>query len=354
MKKHNFSAGPAILPQEVIEGAAKAVLELDDIGLSLIEISHRSNEFKAIMEEACYLSLKLLGLEGKGYKALFLQGGASLQFIMTAYNLLENKAGYVNSGTWSTKAINEAKMLGEVIEVASSKDANFNYIPKGFEVPKDLDYLHLTTNNTIFGTQYKILPDTEVPLVADMSSDIFSRPFNYSKFDMFYAGAQKNMGPSGVTLVVIKESSFNKVSRVIPSMLNYEIQSNAESMFNTPPVFPVYTVLLNLRWIINNGGLDGVGAKNQKKASLIYDEIDRNPLFEGFARSVDRSNMNATFNLKNDKQAEVFDSLWKNSNISGLKGHRSVGGYRASIYNALPIESVKVLVDCMQELERIA
>ncbi len=354
MKKHNFSAGPAILPQEVIEGAAKAVLELDDIGLSLIEISHRSNEFKTIMEEACYLSLKLLGLEGKGYKALFLQGGASLQFIMTAYNLLENKAGYINSGTWSTKAIKEAKMLGEVIEVASSKDANFNYIPKGFEVPKDLDYLHLTTNNTIFGTQYKILPDTEVPLVADMSSDIFSRPFNYSKFDMFYAGAQKNMGPSGVTLVVIKESSFNKVSRVIPSMLNYEIQSNAESMFNTPPVFPVYTVLLNLRWITNNGGLDGVGAKNQKKASLIYDEIDRNPLFEGFARSVDRSNMNATFNLKNDKQAEVFDSLWNNANISGLKGHRSVGGYRASIYNALPIESVKVLVDCMQELERIA
>ena len=354
MKKHNFSAGPAILPREVIEGAAKAVLELDDIGLSLIEISHRSNEFKAIMEEACYLSLKLLGLEGKGYKALFLQGGASLQFIMTAYNLLENKAGYINSGTWSTKAIKEAKMLGEVIEVASSKDANFNYIPNGFEVPKDLDYLHLTTNNTIFGTQYKILPDTEVPLVADMSSDIFSRPFNYSKFDMFYAGAQKNMGPSGVTLVVIKESSFNKVSRVIPSMLNYEIQSNAESMFNTPPVFPVYTVLLNLRWITNNGGLDGVGAKNQKKASLIYDEIDRNPLFEGFARSVDRSNMNATFNLKNDKQAEVFDSLWKNSNISGLKGHRSVGGYRASIYNALPIESVRVLVDCMQELERIA
>ena len=354
MKKHNFSAGPAILPQEVIEGAAKAVLELDDIGLSLIEISHRSNEFKAIMEEACYLSLKLLGLEGKGYKALFLQGGASLQFIMTAYNLLENKAGYINSGTWSTKAIKEAKMLGEVIEVASSKDGNFNYIPKGFEVPKDLDYLHLTTNNTIFGTQYKILPDTEVPLVADMSSDIFSRPFNYSKFDMFYAGAQKNMGPSGVTLVVIKESSFNKVSRVIPSMLNYEIQSNAESMFNTPPVFPVYTVLLNLRWITNNGGLDGVGAKNQKKASLIYDEIDRNPLFEGFARSVDRSNMNATFNLKNDKQAEVFDSLWNNANISGLKGHRSVGGYRASIYNALPIESVKVLVDCMQELERIA
>ncbi len=354
MKKHNFSAGPAILPQEVIKEAAKAVLELDDIGLSLIEISHRSSEFKAIMEEACFLSLKLLGLEGKGYKAIFLQGGASLQFLMTAYNLLENKAGYVNTGTWSTKAIKEAKMLGEVIEVASSKNANFNYIPKGFEVPQDLDYLHLTTNNTIFGTQYKILPNTEVPLVADMSSDIFSRPFNYSKFDMFYAGAQKNMGPSGVTLVVIKKSSFNKVSRVIPSMLNYEVQSNAESMFNTPPVFPIYTVLLNLRWISNNGGLDGVGDENQKKASLIYEEIDRNPLFEGFALSDDRSNMNATFNLKNDKQTEIFDSLWNQANISGLKGHRSVGGYRASIYNALPIESVKVLVDCMQELERKA
>ena len=354
MKKHNFSAGPAILPQEVIKEAAKSVLELDDIGLSLIEISHRSSEFKAIMEEACFLSLKLLGLEGKGYKAIFLQGGASLQFLMTAYNLLENKAGYVNTGTWSTKAIKEAKMLGEVIEVASSKNANFNYIPKGFEVPQDLDYLHLTTNNTIFGTQYKILPNTEVPLVADMSSDIFSRPFNYSKFDMFYAGAQKNMGPSGVTLVVIKKSSFNKVSRVIPSMLNYEVQSNAESMFNTPPVFPIYTVLLNLRWISNNGGLDGVGDENQKKASLIYEEIDRNPLFEGFALSDDRSNMNATFNLKNDKQTEIFDSLWNQANISGLKGHRSVGGYRASIYNALPIESVKVLVDCMQELERKA
>jgi len=354
MKKHNFSAGPAVLPNEVIEGAAKAVLELDDIGLSLIEISHRSSEFKAIMEEACSLSLKLLGIEGKGYKAMFLQGGASLQFLMTAYNLLENKAGYVNSGTWSTKAIKEAKNLGEVIEVASSKDANFNYIPKVYEIRNDLDYLHLTTNNTIFGTQYKTLPDTEVPLVADMSSDIFSRPFDYSKFDLFYAGAQKNMGPSGVTLVVIKESSFNKVSRIIPSMLNYEVQANAESMFNTPPVFPVYTVLLNLRWIANHGGLVGVGEQNQKKASLIYDEIDRNPLFEGFAHTDDRSNMNATFNLKDDNQAEVFDSLWNQANISGLKGHRSVGGYRASIYNALPIESIQVLVDCMQEFERKA
>ncbi len=354
MKKHNFSAGPAILPQEVIQEAAKAVLELDNMGLSLIEISHRSSEFMAIMEEACILSLQLLGLEGKGYKAMFLQGGASMQFLMTAYNLLENKAGYVNSGTWSTKAIKEAKILGEVVELASSKDQNFNYIPKGFEISSDLDYVHITTNNTIFGTQYKTLPDTEVPLVADMSSDIFSRSFDYSKFDMFYAGAQKNMGPSGVTLVVIKESSFNKVSRVIPSMLNYEVQANAESMFNTPPVFPVYTVLLNLRWIAKHGGLEGVGAQNEKKAALIYDEIDRNPLFEGFAHTYDRSHMNATFNLKDDQQAEIFDPLWNEANISGLKGHRSVGGYRASIYNALPIESIQVLVDCMQEFERKA
>jgi phosphoserine aminotransferase len=354
MKKHNFSAGPAILPHEVIEGSAQAVKELDNIGLSLIEISHRSAEFKAIMEEACTLSLQLLGLEGKGYQALFLQGGASLQFLMTAYNLLENKAGYVNSGTWSTKAIKEANNFGEVVELASSKDQNFNYIPKGYDIPSDLDYLHLTTNNTIFGTQFKDLPKTDVPLVADMSSDIFSRPFDYSKFDLFYAGAQKNMGPSGVTLVVIKESSFNKVSRVIPSMLSYEVHANGGSMFNTPPVFPVYTLLLNLRWIAQHGGLEGVGKRNAEKAALIYDEIDRNPLFQGFAHQDDRSDMNATFNLSDDAMAGVFDPMWNEANISGLKGHRSVGGYRASIYNAMSKDSVQVLVDCMQEFERKA
>lgn len=352
MKKHNFSAGPAILPQEVIQGAAEAVLELDNIGLSLIEISHRSNEFKAIMEEACDLALQILGLEGKGYKAMYLQGGASMQFLMTAYNMLESKAGYVNSGTWSTKAIKEAKILGDVIELASSKDKNFNYIPKGYDVPNDLDYLHITSNNTIFGTQYKNIPETSVPLVADMSSDIFSRPLDYSKFDLFYAGAQKNMGPSGVTLVIIKETAFNKVSRSIPSMLNYEIQANAGSMFNTPPVFPVYTVLLNLRWILKNGGLNGMGIQNEKKAAMIYDEIDRNPLFEGFANLDDRSAMNATFNLVDDSSAAIFDTIWNNAKISGLKGHRSVGGYRASIYNALSMESIQTLVDCMKEFER--
>ena len=354
MKKHNFSAGPAILPKEVIDGASKAVQELDNIGLSLIEISHRSAEFKSIMEEACTLSLKLLGLQDKGYKSMYLQGGASMQFLMTAYNLLEKKAGYVNSGTWSSKAIKEAKLLGEVLELASSKDQNFNYIPKDYAIPNDLDYLHITTNNTIYGTQFQFIPETDVPLIADMSSDIFSRPFDYSKFDMFYAGAQKNMGPSGVTLVVIKESSFNKVSRVIPSMLNYELQSNAGSMFNTPPVFPVYAVLLNLRWIDKNGGLERIGSQNIKKAALIYDEIDRNPLFEGFANIEDRSNMNATFNLKDESHAELFDPLWNQANIVGLTGHRSVGGYRASIYNALPIQSIQVLVDRMQEFERIA
>ena len=352
MKKHNFSAGPAILPQEVIQGAAEAVLELDDIGLSLIEISHRSNEFKAIMEEACDLALQILGLEGKGYKAMYLQGGASMQFLMTAYNMLESKAGYVNSGTWSTKAIKEAKILGDVIELASSKDKNFNYIPKGYDIPNDLDYLHITSNNTIFGTQYKNLPETSVPLVADMSSDIFSRPLDYSKFDLFYAGAQKNMGPSGVTLVIIKETAFNKVTRSIPSMLNYEIQANAGSMFNTPPVFPVYTVLLNLRWILKNGGLKGIGIQNEKKAAMIYDEIDRNPLFEGFANLDDRSAMNATFNLVDDSSAAIFDTILNNAKISGLKGHRSVGGYRASIYNALSMESIQTLVDCMKEFER--
>ena len=267
IEKHNFSAGPCILPKEVIQQSAKAILNFNNDNLSLIEISHRSNPFVKVMQKAQKLVCELLEVP-KGYSILFLQGGASMQFLMTAYNLLEKKAGYVNSGTWSSKAIKEARLLGEVLELASSKDQNFNYIPKDYAIPNDLDYLHITTNNTIYGTQFQFIPETDVPLIADMSSDIFSRPFDYSKFDMFYAGAQKNMGPSGVTLVVIKESSFNKVSRVIPSMLNYEVQSNAGSMFNTPPVFPVYTVLLNLRWIAKKGGLDGVGAQNSEKAAI--------------------------------------------------------------------------------------
>ena len=352
MQLHNFSAGPSILPQEVIHQAAKSIKELDNSKLSLIEISHRSKAFINIMDEACELALRLTGLENNGYKAIFIQGGASLQFLMAAYNLLENKAGYLNTGTWSEKAIKEAELFGKVIEVSSSKDKNYNYIPKDYSIPRDLDYLHITTNNTIFGTQYKLIPETKVPLIADMSSDIFSRRFDYSKFDLFYAGAQKNMGPAGTTLVIVKESILGKVSRAIPSMLDYRVHASKDSMFNTPPVFAVYTSMLNMRWIEAKGGIKGIGEKNIAKAKSIYGEIDRNSKFEGFANPDDRSMMNATFNLIDPKLIEVFDGLCKAAGISGLKGHRSVGGYRASIYNALPIESVEVLIDCMQVLEK--
>ena len=351
MKKHNFSAGPSILPQEVINQASKSIIELDNIGLSLIEISHRSKEFISIMEEASDRVLKITGLKEKGYKAIFVQGGASLQFLMTAYNLLENKGAYINTGTWSVKAIKEAKILGNVLEISTSKDKNFNYIPKNYDIPENLDYLHITTNNTIFGTQYKLFPETSVPLIADMSSDIFSRKIDYSKFDLFYAGAQKNMGPAGVTLVVIKESILNKVSREIPSMLNYTSYINAASMSNTPPVFAVYTTLLNLRWIESQGGLQELDKRNKVKAQILYNEIDRNSCFIGFAAKEDRSFMNVTFTLKNESLSGDFNNIWESNNISGLKGHRSVGGYRASIYNALPIESVEVLIKCMQKFE---
>lgn len=352
MKKHNFSAGPAILPQEVLQQAAAAVQELDGIGLSLIEISHRSKEFVAIMEEAQQLALRLLGLENKCYRALFLQGGASLQFLMVAYNFLEHKAGYLNTGSWSTKAIKEAQLFGEVEELASSKDKNFSYIPKDYAISSNLDYIHLTTNNTIFGTQIKELPEAAAPLVADMSSDIFSWNMDYSKFDLLYAGAQKNMGPAGTTLVVVKESILGKVSRSIPAMLDYRVHIDKNSMFNTPPVFAVYTSLINMRWVDQQGGIAAVEEQNRKKAELLYNEIDRNSTFEGFAAPEDRSIMNATFNLSDPDTAALFDRLWQENGISGLKGHRSVGGYRASIYNAMPLESVQLLVDCMQAFEK--
>jgi len=354
MKKHNFSAGPCILPQEVFKQASEAVLNFNNLDLSILEISHRSKDFVDVMEEARELVLELMGLEGKGYKALFLQGGASMQFVMTAYNLLENKAGYINTGTWSDKAIKEAKIFGEVVDVASSKDKNYNYIPKGFEVPSDLDYLHLTTNNTIFGTQIKEFPTTDVPLVADMSSDIFSREIDFSKFDLIYAGAQKNMGPAGTTLVVVKEDILGKVTRQIPSMLSYATHISKGSMFNTPPVFAVYTSMLTLRWLKENGGIAKAEEENEKKATLLYSEIDLNPLFKGYAAKEDRSIMNATFNLAEDNLKETFDTMIKEAGINGLNGHRSVGGYRASMYNALPLNSVGVLVDVMSELERKA
>ncbi|WP_299163235.1 3-phosphoserine/phosphohydroxythreonine transaminase [uncultured Eudoraea sp.] len=352
MKKHNFSAGPCILPKEVMQKASEAVVELDGIGLSLIEISHRSKEFVAVMEKARSLALELLGLEGKGYKALYLQGGASLEFLMVAYNFLENKAGYINTGTWSTKAIKEAKLFGDVIEVASSKDKNFNYIPRGYVVPNDLDYLHLTSNNTIFGTQIKEFPNTKVPLICDMSSDIFSRQMDFSKFDLIYAGAQKNMGPAGTTLVIIKDDILGQVSRQIPSMLDYQVHLSKDSMYNTPSVFAVYVSMLTLQWLKDLGGIAAIEEINDKKASLIYSEIDLNPLFNGFAKKEDRSNMNATFTLTDELLKDTFDEMWKEAGINGLNGHRSVGGYRASMYNALPLESVGVLVDIMSDLER--
>jgi len=354
MKKHNFSAGPCILPQEVIIKASEAVMDFNNSGLSLIEISHRSKEFVDVMEQARSLAIELLGLEGKGYKALFLQGGASTQFLMVALNLLEKRAGYLNTGTWSDKAIKEAKIYDDIYEVASSKSGNYNYIPKGFDIPEEYDYFHCTSNNTIFGTQIKEFPDCPIPMVCDMSSDIFSRQLDFSKFDIIYAGAQKNMGPAGTTLVVIKEDVLGKVSRHIPSMMDYKIHMNKGSMFNTPPVFAVYTSMLTLQWLKNLGGIEAIEKENEKKARLMYSEIDLNPLFKGYSSKVDRSMMNATFTLTNDDLKETFETMCHGAGINGINGHRSVGGYRASMYNALPLESVQVLVEIMSELENKA
>ncbi|ARN77356.1 phosphoserine transaminase [Nonlabens spongiae] len=351
MLKYNFSAGPCVLPQEVFKKAADAVLDFND--LSILEISHRSKDFVQVMEQAQSLAFEHLGLQDKGYKALFLGGGASMQFLMCAYNLLENKAAYLNTGTWSAKAIKEAKMFGEVIEVASSKDSNYNHIPKSYSVPSDVDYFHFQTNNTIFGTQLQETPSVEVPIVCDMSSDIFSRQRDFDKYDLIYAGAQKNMGPAGATLVVVKEEILGKVSRSIPSMLDYKVHISKDSMFNTPPVFPIYVSMLTMQWLKDNGGISWIEELNNKKAGLIYNEIDRNPLFEGFVTDkADRSKMNATFVLKDEAHKDAFDQLWKDAGINGLNGHRSVGGYRASMYNALSVEAVETLVSVMQELER--
>jgi phosphoserine aminotransferase len=354
MKKLNFSAGPCILPESVLQKASEAVINFNDDNLSLIEISHRSTPFVAVMETAQNLALELLGLENKGYKALFLQGGASTQFLMTAYNLLNKKAAYLNTGTWSDKAIKEAKLFGEIVEVASSKEKNFNYIPKGYKIPTDSDYFHCTSNNTIFGTQMKSFPEFDGVNVCDMSSDIFSRQLDFSNFDLIYAGAQKNMGPAGTTLIVIKETILGKVDRIIPSMLSYKTHLSKDSMFNTPAVFPIYVSMLTLEWLKDLGGISFIEKVNEQKANLLYSEIDRNPLFKGFAAKEDRSIMNATFNLMDDSLKTAFDTMWKEAQINGLNGHRSVGGYRASMYNALPLNSVQTLVDVMQELERKA
>ncbi len=353
MKKHNYSAGPCILPQEVFEKASQAILDFNNSGLSILEISHRSKDFVAVMDEARALVLELLGLKGKGYQALFLQGGASLEFLMIPYNLMkiEGKAAYLDTGTWASGAIKEAKPFGETVVVASSKESNYTFIPKDYSIPADADYFHCTSNNTIFGTQMKSFPETNVPVVCDMSSDIFSRTLDFSKFDIIYAGAQKNMGPAGTTLVVVKEDVLGKSGRTIPNILNYEQHIAKESMYNTPPVFAVYTSLLTLQWLKNKGGIAAIEKENESKAALLYAEIDRNSLFNGVVATEDRSFMNATFTLKNIEHQETFDALWKAAGISGINGHRSVGGYRASMYNALPIESVQVLVDVMKEFE---
>lgn len=349
-KVHNFSAGPGILPQEVLKQAAEAVINFDGLDLSLLEISHRSKNFEAVMDKARSLVKELTGLDDD-YEVLFLQGGASMQFLQVPLNLLrtDGKAAYVNTGEWAKRAIKEAKMQGNVDIVASSEDKNFNYIPKGFAIPADADYLHITSNNTIFGTQYKDFPTFGGITVCDMSSDIFSRKIDFSKFDLIYAGAQKNMGPAGTTLVIVKKDILGKTGRTIPSMLDYQVHIKGESMYNTPPVFPIYVSMLTLEWLKNNGGLEWIEKINDAKQKLFYETVDALPAFEGTAAIEDRSWMNATFVLTDASKDEQFAALLKEANISQLKGHRSVGGYRASMYNALPLESVKVLTDVMKE-----
>ena len=352
-KIHNYSAGPCILPQEVLRKASEAVINFNDLNLSLLEISHRSKDYVEVMDKATSLVKEVLNVPD-GYKVVYLGGGASLGFLISVMNFMKEggKGAYINTGTWANKAIKEARLLGDVDVVASSKEHNYNYIPKSYQVPEDADYLHYTSNNTIFGTQFKSIPKTDKMLICDMSSDIFSKPIDVSKFDLIYAGAQKNLGPAGSTLYIIKEESLGLTGRDIPSMLDLRIHISKESMFNTPPVFPIYVNMLTLEWLKNLGGVEKMGQLNRAKADLLYNEIDRNPLFKGFAKTEDRSEMNVTFILTDDSNKERFDQLWKNANINGLNGHRSVGGYRASIYNALPIESVQVLVDVMQQLEK--
>lgn len=354
MKAHNFSAGPCILPQDVLRKASEAVINFDGLNLSLIEISHRSKNFVAVVEKTQALIKELLDVPA-GYSVLFLQGGASLEFVMVAMNLLKNeggKAAYTETGTWASKAIKEAKRFGDITVVGSSKDKNFNYIPKGYEVPSDMDYFHCTSNNTIYGTQMKEFPKVDTLMVCDMSSDIMSRKVNVADFDLIYAGAQKNMGPAGATVVIVKDEILGKSGRDIPAYLDYQTHIDKESMFNTPPVFSIYVMMLTMEWLKDNGGINWIEEVNRQKAELIYNEIDRNPLFKGTAEVEDRSTMNACFLLNDESHTETFNEMWKAAGISGINGHRSVGGYRASMYNALPLESVQALVDVMQALEK--
>ena len=353
MKVYNFYAGPAILPKEVFAEASKAVVDFNGIGMSILEISHRSKDFVAVMEEAQSLAKELLDIP-EGYEVLFLQGGASSQFLMTAMNLLgENEeAGYVDTGSWSAKAIKEAKMFGGVQVLASSKDANYTYIPKDYAIPENLKYLHLTSNNTIFGTQYSEFPDTNVPIIADMSSDIFSRKLPIDKFSVIYAGAQKNMGPSGTTMVIVKKDFVEKNVRDLPTMLDYKTHLNKGSMFNTPPVFPVYVSMLTMRWLKANGGVEAAAERNQAKADLLYNAINNSELFYTNVAEADQSKMNVVFLMKKEELMDDFLTACANAGCVGVKGHRSVGGFRASIYNAMKLEGVQTLVDVMQSFEQ--
>lgn len=354
MKKYNFNAGPSILPEFTIQETIKAIQDLNGSGLSLMEISHRSKDFEAILDETVALFKELLGIP-EGYSVLFLGGGASLQFCMVPYNLLNKKAAYLNTGTWASKALKEAKLFGEVVEVASSKDKNFCYIPKNYTIPSDADYFHITTNNTIFGTQLRKDLDVNVPLVADMSSDILSRPVDVSKYALIYGGAQKNLGPAGVTFVIVKNDVLGKVSRAIPSMLDYKLQADNGSMYNTPPCVPIFACLQTLKWIKSIGGIQAMTKINEDKATILYNEIERNKLFKGTAAKEDRSYMNVCFVMEEGfaNLEEEFLEFAKKKGMVGIKGHRSVGGFRASIYNAMPKSGVQALIDCMVEFEKM-
>lgn len=353
MKKYNFGAGPSILPQEVMKATADACVEFGDTGLSLMEISHRTKDFQAVMDEAQALFKELLDIP-EGYSVLFVGGGASLEFCMVPYNLLEKKAAYLNTGVWAKKAMKEAKLFGEVVEVASSADANYTFIPKDYEIPADADYFHITTNNTIYGTEIREDLDSPVTLVADMSSDIFSRKVDVSKYGLIYGGAQKNLSMAGVTFVIVKDDILGHVSRAIPTMLDYRTHVDKGSMFNTPPVVPIYCALQNLRWIKAQGGVEEMERRAKERAALLYAEIDRNPLFRGTAKAEDRSLMNICF-VMNDEYKEheaAFLAFAQGRGMQGIKGHRSVGGFRASCYNAMSVEGVKALIACMQDFEK--
>ncbi|MDO4948923.1 MAG: 3-phosphoserine/phosphohydroxythreonine transaminase [Bacteroidales bacterium] len=355
MKKHNFCAGPSMLPREVIEETAKGVLDFNGSGLSILEISHRSKDFQAVLDEATTLFKELLGVPD-GYSVLFLGGGASMEFCLAPMNFLNKKAAYLNTGVWAKKAIKEAKLFGEVVEVASSADATYNYIPKGYSVPTDVDYFHYTSNNTIYGTQIRETPDSAVPLICDMSSDIFSHPVDVSKYICLYGGAQKNLAPAGVAFAVVRNDALGRVGRVIPTMLNYQTHVDGGSMFNTPPVLPIYSAMLTLRWLKANGGIPEMARRAKQRADMLYAEIDRNKLFRATVPDkADRSYMNICFVMSDeykDLESE-FLTFATGHGMVGIKGHRSVGGFRASCYNAMPMESVQALIDCMKEFENL-